>query len=105
MIRILPDVENEKKLILFDGDQPCGSAEWMQDGDKLRILSVEAPDELLAEGMVRAVLNAGRVREIVTAVCGKEELYPILQKLEFQETENGMEVDIADFFFRGCCCK
>ena len=101
MIRILPDAEREGEYILWDGDVACGKACAHFD-DRVHLLSVEAPDALLAEGMVRAVLNAGRVREIETAVCGNEALFPLLKHLEFVPCEEGMTVSIPDFFFRGC---
>ena len=68
MIRILPNAERDGEYVLWDGDVACGKALARFD-DRVHILSVEAPDALLAEGMVRAVLNAGRVREIERCVC------------------------------------
>ena len=99
MIRILPD--GEDTFVLLDGDTPCGSAKvaW---GETLHILSVEAPDDLLREGMIRSVLNSGRVRGIPVAVCTDERLYPLLRHLEFFSAEEGMAVDIAAFFGKGC---
>ena len=101
MIKILPAAEGSGEFLLYDGDTVCGRgvAEY---GEVLRILSVEAPDELLKEGMIRALLNAGRMREISTAVCGNEALYPLLRRLEFTPCQEGMQVDIPAFFFKGC---
>ena len=105
MIRILPADNKDGEYILWDGDVACGKATATFDGC-VRLLTVEAPDTLLAEGMVRAVLNAGRVREIERAVCANEALYPLLRHLEFTLCDEGMEVSIPDFFFRGCkSCK
>lgn len=101
MIRILPDAAEEGRFLLYDGETVCGSAEAVF-GDRVQILSAEAPDELLAEGLVRAVLNAGRLREIPTAFCVNEVLFPLLRRLEFTPGQEGLEVDIAEFFFRGC---
>ncbi len=101
MIRILPNAERDGEYILWDGDVACGKALARFD-DRVHILSVEAPDALLAEGMVRAVLNAGRVRELACAVCANEELFPLLRHLEFTPCDEGMTVSIPDFFFRGC---
>ncbi len=101
MIRILPNAERDGEYILWDGDEACGKA-LAQFDDRVHILSVEAPDALLAEGMVRAVLNAGRVREIEQAVCANEALFPLLRHLEFTPCDEGMTVSIPDFFFRGC---
>lgn len=101
MIKILPAAEGSGEFLLYDGETLCGkgTAEY---GDALRILSVEAPDDLLKEGMIRALLNAGRMREIPTAVCGNEALFPLLRRLEFVPCDEGMRVDIAEFFFKGC---
>ena len=101
MIKILPVAGKDGEFVLLDGEKACGKA-VAQFGECVYLLSVEAPDALLAEGMVRAVLNAGRVREIARAVCANEELYPLLKHLEFTPCDEGMEVDIRDFFFRGC---
>ena len=101
MIRILPSADCEGEYILWDGDEACGKAQARFD-DRVHILSVEAPDTLLIEGMVRAVLNAGRIREIEWAVCENEALFPILRHLEFVPCEEGMTVSIPNFFFRGC---
>ena len=101
MIRILPNAECEGEYILWDGDVACGKATARFD-DRVHLLTVEAPDALLSEGMVRAVLNAGRVREIEWAVCANESLFPLLRHLEFVPSEEGMTVNIPDFFFRGC---
>ncbi len=101
MIRILPNAERDGEYILWDGDTACGKATVRFD-DRVHLLSVEAPDALLAEGMVRAVLNAGRIREIEWAVCANEALFPLLRHLEFLPCEEGMTVSIPDFFFRGC---
>ncbi len=101
MIRILPADNKEGEYILWDGDTACGKATATFDGC-VRLLTVEAPDALLMEGMVRAVLNAGRIREIERAVCVNEELFPLLKRLEFTPCDEGMEVSIPDFFFRGC---
>lgn len=101
MIRILPNAEQEGEYLLWDGDEVCGKARARFD-ECVHILSVEAPDTLLEEGMVRAVLNAGRVREIERAVCANETLFPLLRHLEFTPCDEGMTVSIPDFFFRGC---
>ena len=103
MIRILPAVDKDGEFVLWDGEEACGVARAAFD-EKVHILSVEAPDTLLAEGMVRAVLNAGRIREIETAVCAEPTLFPLLKRLEFTPCDEGMTVNIPDFFFRGCRC-
>lgn len=101
MIKILPVAGKDGEFVLLDGEEACGRA-TAEFGDEVRLLEVEAPDALLMEGMVRAVLNAGRVREIRRAVCQNEALFPMLRHLEFTPCDEGMQVDIAEFFFRGC---
>jgi hypothetical protein len=71
-------------------------------GDELTLLSVDAPDAVFAEGLVRAVLNAGRERGIKRAVCHEPTLFELLDRLEFSVTEEGRAVDIPAFFARGC---
>lgn len=86
---------------LLDREEPCGGAVAVF-GEELTLLSVDAPDDVLAEGLVRAALNAGRERCIARAVCSEPTLFSLLDKLRFQVTENGRAVDIAAFFARGC---
>lgn len=99
MIRISSDADGA--FTLFDGDKPCGSAR-AAFGEELTLLSVDAPDAVLGEGLVRAVLNAGRARGIARAVCDNAALFPLLDKLTFAVTPAGRAVDIAAFFSRGC---
>ena len=101
MIKILPVAGKEGEFVLLDGEEACGRAK-ATFGEEVLIEEIEAPDALLMEGMVRAVLNAGRVREIRRAVCANETLFPILKHLEFTPCDEGMQVDIMEFFFRGC---
>lgn len=99
MIRITHAVEGE--FVLLDGDKPTGGARAVF-GDELTLLSVDAPDAVFAEGLVRAVLNAGRERRLDRAVCREPALFSLLDRLAFSATDEGRAVDIAAFFARGC---
>lgn len=99
MIRITHAAEGV--FTLFDGDKPCGGAR-AAFGEEVTLQSVDAPDDVFAEGLVRAALNVGRERGIACAVCGETALFPLLDRLRFEVTENGRAVDIAAFFARGC---
>lgn len=99
MIRITHAVEGT--FVLLDGEQPVGGARAVF-GDELTLLSVDAPDAVFAEGLVRAVLNAGRERGLKRAVCHEPTLFELLDRLEFSVAEEGRAVDIPAFFARGC---
>lgn len=101
MIRILPAADNPGVYELLEGDTRIGEARATFD-EQVHLLSVQAPDDLLAEGLVRAVLNAGRVREIPVGVCENPQLFSLLARLEFSQTDGRMVVDIPTFFGTGC---
>lgn len=99
MIRITHD--GEGGFTLWDGEVSCGGAR-ATFGDTVELLSVEASENVLSEGLVRAVLNVGREHGCVWAVCQNAALFPLLDGLAFEETADGRAVDIPAFFARGC---
>ena len=99
MIRITHD--GDGSFTLWDGDKSCGGAR-ATFGDTMTLLTVDAPDDVLAEGLVRAALNAGRERGCVWAACKNAALFPLLDRLAFEQTADGRAADIPAFFARGC---
>lgn len=99
MIRITHD--GEGAFTLWDGDVACGHAQ-AHFGETVELLAVTAPDDLLAEGLVRAVLNAGRERGLLWAFCCEDTLFPLLQRLRFMAKGTQYAVDIPAFFARRC---
>ncbi len=99
MIRITHD--GDGGFTLWDGAVSCGSAR-ATFGDTMELLTADAPDDALAEGLVRAALNAGRERGCVWATCRNAALFLLLDRLAFEQTAEGRAVDIPAFFARGC---
>ena len=59
-------------------------------------------DSALQDGILRAVLNAGYLAGAIRAVCEYEPLEPLLRFEGFVVSEEGMTVDLAEFFSRPC---
>lgn len=75
-----------------------------KDG-RVTVHTLETDDELLAEGLLRAVLNVARNRELPLAVCEDDCFPALLSRLGFAKTEEGAAVDVISFFHPCCGCQ
>ncbi|MBQ9859569.1 MAG: hypothetical protein IJO76_02695 [Clostridia bacterium] len=92
-------------MVLRDSNgRVSGYATFRMDGAVIELLSVQAEEPLLVDGLIRSVLNTGDCRGATTGLCREENLAVTLRRLEFEPTENGYAVSIAKFFRGDCCC-
>ncbi len=90
-------------LVLRDSRQEVtGHALFRITGEDVELLQVVCDDPLLADGLIRSVLNAGDYRGAVYGLCRVESLIPHLKRLEFQPAEDGWRVSLEAFFRAGC---
>ena len=90
-------------MVLAVDDVESGHVLYRVEQDRLELLCLRAPDNDLAEWLVRAALNAGVNRLAITAVCSDPVLFPLLGNLGFGAAGTAYEVFIPDFFNRPCC--
>ena len=93
-------------MVLRDSDGSVfGHALFRMSGDRVEVLSVHTDLPLMAEGLVRAVLNTGDCRGAVTGFCADDNLAPLLRRLEFAPIEGGYAVSLEQFFRGECHCQ
>ncbi|HJD24422.1 MAG TPA: hypothetical protein H9694_09835 [Firmicutes bacterium] len=120
MIAILPASEEERSalsaqagfagpvecLVASDGWESLGSILYRTSGEVMELLTAQAEDPRLLDGLLRAALNAALSAGARTARCEQEPLFPALRTLGFSEPEEGcpasMQADISGIFARGC---
>ena len=90
-------------MVLTVDDAESGHVLYRVERDRLELLCLRAPDNDLAEWLVRAALNVGVNRLAITAVCSDPVLFPLLDSLGFRAVGTTYEVFIPDFFNRPCC--
>ena len=96
-------VDGADAMVLRDSDgRITGHGVFRVEGDTIEILSVEAEEPLLVDGIIRSILNTGDCRGAKTGICRLNELAKILCRLEFTE-ENGLWSVSIEKFFRGEC--
>ncbi len=82
-----------------------GYALFTVNGDEIELLQVQTDLPLMAEGLVRAVLNTGDCRGATTGICRDARLAVMLKRLEFEEQDGVYRVSIAKFFRGECHCE
>lgn len=93
-------------MVLREGDGSVfGHALFRMDGDRVEVLSVHTDLPVMAEGLIRSVLNVGDCRGAVEGFSANEELAPMLRRLEFAPVEGGYAVSLAQFFRGECHCQ
>ena len=78
------------------------------NSEKIVIHTLSTDEDILAEGLVRAAINVARNREIPNAICTDTQWPQMLRRLGFKDTEDGWQMDVADFFkpcCSGCSCS
>ncbi len=93
-------------MVLRDsGGTVDGYALFCMDGDAVELLRVETALPMMAEGLVRAVLNTGDCRGAKTGICRDLALAPLLKRLEFEQQNDILCVSIEQFFRGECHCE
>ena len=93
-------------MVLRDGDGSVfGYALFRMSGNRVEVLSVHTDLPMMAEGLVRAVLNTGDCRGATEGFCADEQLAPMLRRLEFTPVEGGCAVSLEQFFRGECHCQ
>ena len=92
-------------MVLRDSDGSVfGHALFRMAGERVEVLSVHADLPMMAEGLVRAVLNTGDCRGATHGFCADASLAPMLLRLEFAPVEDGYAVSLEQFFRGDCHC-
>ena len=93
-------------MVLRDGDGSVfGHALFRMAGERVEVLSVCTDLPVMAEGLIRSVLNAGDCRGATEGFCASEALVPMLRHLEFAPAEGGYAVSLEQFFRGECHCQ
>ena len=93
-------------MVLRDSDGSVfGYALFRMVGDRVEVLTVQTDLPVMAEGLVRAVLNTGDCRGAIEGFCADENLIPMLRRLEFTPVEDGYAVSLEQFFRGECHCQ
>ena len=93
-------------MVLRDSDGSVfGHSLFRLVGDRVEVLSVNTELPVMAEGLIRSVLNVGDCRGATVGFCANEELVPLLRHLEFEPADGGYSVSLAQFFRGECHCQ
>lgn len=93
-------------MVLRDNDGTVfGHALFRMAGDRVEVLSVHTDLPVMAEGLIRSVLNTGDCRGATVGFCANEDMAPMLRRLEFEPVEGGYAVSLAHFFRGECHCQ
>ena len=105
-LRSVAAPDGVEAMVLRDSDGSVfGYALFRVCGDRVEVLSVHTDLPVMAEGLIRSVLNAGDCRGATEGFCANEELAPMLRHLEFTPAEGGYVVSLAQFFRGECHCQ
>ena len=92
-------------MVLRDSDGSVfGHSLFRMTGDRVEVLSVQTDLPVMADGLVRAVLNAGDCRGAAYGFCADEAMAAMLRRLEFEPTDGGYIVSLEQFFRGDCHC-
>ena len=98
--------EGVEAMVLRDNDGSIfGHALFRVVGERVEVLSVQTELPVMAEGLIRSVLNAGDCRGATVGFCADEGLAPMLRHLEFEPVEDGYAVSLEQFFRGECRCQ
>ena len=94
--------EQVRALVLYDRKEPAGHVLYRSGVPAAELLFVQAEDETLREGLLRAALNAAMLEGAEEAVCLNAVLAPDLQRMGFEQNEEGWRVGLREFFNKKC---
>lgn len=96
------DIPEVRVMLACSGNHEEGGCTYAVEGDTVRLFRLWTDDSALQDGILRAVLNAGYLAGATRAVCEHESLEPLLHSEGFGTSEEGMTVDLTEFFSRPC---
>ena len=97
--------EGVDAMVLRDSDGTVfGHALFTVDGDTVEVLAVDTAMPMMAEGLIRSVLNTGDCRGATVGICRDESLAPLLRHLEFEHKDGVYTVSIQAFLYGDCRC-
>lgn len=95
-------VPDARVMLACSAGREEGGCAYAVEGDTVHLFRLWTNDSTLQDGILRAVLNAGYLAGATRAVCEYEPLEPFLRSEGFVVSEEGMTVDVAEFFSRPC---
>lgn len=103
-------ISNEKNnlycLAAFDGKEKLGYIVYRLIQSEAVFLQMESQDFLIADGIVRAALNAAAEKGAAKALCNNALLFPILENIGFKNSGNNSNhiySYISDVLSKDCC--
>ena len=104
MITVLPQPMQGDIHILAacEGGQTLGTVQYRTVQQTVHVTALDCPIDALADGLLRACLNAARAAGCVQAVCALDERLDWLQRKGFAVQNGAASVAIEPFFARGC---
>ena len=99
---ILPREQVFLCMVASDGRQQLGRIVCRIKDDTAAILKIEYQDSVIADGLVRAVLNSAREKGADMALCALEPLFPVLAKMGFNKTGSEMSAEINGILSGKC---
>ncbi len=94
-----PEVQG---MAALSGEREEGWGAFLFDNDTLTLLHLEADSPAVKDGLLRAILNAGRRAGILRARCKQRELADFLKTEGFEDGKGFFEVELNAFFGRPC---
>ena len=93
-------------MVLRDGTGSItGHALFTVVGETVEVLAVCTAEPLMAEGLIRSVINTGDCRGAKQAICRVEDLIPVLKRLEFEPIDGVYTVSVQSFLYGECKCQ
>ena len=93
-------------MVLRDSDGSVfGHALFRVSGERVEVVSVHTDLPMMAEGLIRAVLNTGDCRGATTGFCADDTMAAMLRRLEFEPVDGGYAVSLEHFFRGDCHCQ
>ncbi len=100
MIRFIPFETDTMKA--FEADKEIGTATFALSGFQMTIKTLNASDDIIAEGLIRSVLNFGANRGAYIAEVNKGIYENVFRKLGFKGGEI-LSAEIPEALTGSCC--
>ena len=101
MIRFIPFENDTMKA--FEADTEIGAATFDINGFEMTVKTLKASDDIIAEGLIRSVLNYGANRGAYIAKVSSCIYENVFRRLGFKG-ENPLSAEIPEAL-TGCCCS
>ncbi len=98
--------ENVVKFIAYEDDAECGHCLLKTDSSFAEVYELEydADKHYLVEGLLRSAFNYASLKNIYMGKCTCKNIREFLEKMNFDETDEGFINDIPTILM-GSCCK